>query len=122
MVEGLSIITYKNKEIICADYSSFAGNKAKALELIYALKAEYLKRPLKSAYGINNFKNFKFDMDVLNQMKKARDESTLHIKKVAIIGITGLLKAGYNFVIGLTSNEWKMFNSEEEAKEWIAKG
>lgn len=118
-VKGLSIIDYKGKKIIYADYS-ILGNKDEALALLEELKAQYMKEPLNSVLGMTNVQNLKFDMEVLNKMKSGEKETTPRVKKVAIVGVKGLLKAGYNFVIGLSNSPYKIFDTVEEAKEWLA--
>lgn len=123
MVEGLSKIQYKGKEILFLDYSGFAKDKStqkqKTLQLMNGANEEYKKYPKKSALGMGNFTNFSFDMDILSALKKSNNEMDCYIKKSAIIGVKGLLKAGYNFVIGLTSSNTKVFETEQEAKDWL---
>lgn len=123
MVEGLSKINYKGKEILYLDYSIFAKDKTtqkeKTLKLMEAANTEYKKYPEHTALGLGNFKDFHFDMDVLNALKKSQNEVGCYMRKTAILGVQGLLKAGYNFVIGLTDKKTKAFSSEQEAKEWL---
>lgn len=124
-MEGLSKINYKGKEIIRIDYSSFSDDKAnqkqKTLQLLAAANEEYAKHPKNSVLAMGVYNNFSFDMDVLSALKKGQNEFGSYTKKSAIVGVKGLLKAGYNFVIGLTNNNnnAKAFESEQEAKDWL---
>jgi hypothetical protein len=123
MVKGLSIINYKGKEIIYLDYSGFANDKTtqkeNTLKLVRGATEEYMKHPLNSILAIVNVENFLFDMDVLNAFKSESAKYGPYEKKVAMIGLKGLVKAGYNFVVGLTKKNYKICNSEIEAKEWL---
>jgi hypothetical protein len=123
MVEGLTKVNYKGKEILFLDYSGFAKDKAtqkqKTLQLMNGANEEYRKYPPNSALGLGDFTNFSFDMEILSALKKSNSEMSAYIKKSAIIGVKGLLKAGYNFVIGLTSSNTRAFETAEEAKEWL---
>jgi hypothetical protein len=59
-------------------------------------------------------------MDVLNAFQKSTKRTADYEHKMAILGVKGLMKAAYNFVIGLTQNKKvKTFDSELEAKEWL---
>jgi hypothetical protein len=123
MVEGLSKINYRGKEILYLDYSGFikdrSTQKQKTLQLMNGANEEYKKSPPNSVLGMGNFTNFSFDMDILTALKKSNSEMSCYIKKSAIVGVKGLLKAGYNFVIGLTNQKTRAFETEEEAKEWL---
>ncbi len=125
MVEGLSIINYKGKTIVYGNYMTFAEDKstqkAKTLELEKAVSAEYSKYSTKTLLALTNVQNMYFDMDILNAMKNSMDKVSPYMKKSAIVGVKGLAKAGYNFVIGLANHNTKAFDTEEEAKEWLVK-
>lgn len=122
MVEGFSIINYKGKNIIYANYSSLGKDKEKILNLVNTLAEEYLKNPPNSVLGLTNVTNIHFDMDILNAFKSLGKKTAPHEKKIALVGVNGLLKAGYNFVVGFNnSNKFRAFDTEEEAKEWLVK-
>jgi hypothetical protein len=121
LVEGFSIVSYKGKTILSFDFSNLGKSKEKTMQLIGAIREEYSKNPLESVLVFFNVTNIYFDMDMLNAFKETRDKFGKYEKKVAAIGITGILKTGYNFVVGLTKNNssLKTFDSELEAKEWL---
>lgn len=119
--EGLSRDTYKEKVFYYVDFSVLKKNKEKTLKLIKDVAVEYAKNPQNSVLAITNVKDFFFDMDVLKLFKETQNISSVYEKKVAVIGVAGLLKAAYNFVIGLTQSNHpvKIFATEIEAKEWL---
>lgn len=121
-MEGLSIISYKNKSIMFIDFS-VNKTKEKTLELINAVGTESEKYPPKSILVLVNAAGFTFDMDVLNVFKDMHmKKAAPHQKKMAVIGMKGLIKAAYNMIVGLTQNDSsKIFDSELEAKEWLVK-
>jgi hypothetical protein len=118
-VEGLSIISYKNKRIISLDYTNVGKDKVKTVELIEKGADEYIKQGKDSALVLANVTNINFNMDILNSFKKSREKTKGYTKKEAVFGVKGLAKAGYNFVVGLTSRTTKVFDTEQEAKEWL---
>lgn len=121
MAEGFSTITYQNKTILYFDFSVLGKSKEKTLQLINSVGVEYQKYTLNSVLALFNCTDLYFDMDVLNNFKEVRTNYCKYEKKVAGIGITGLLKTGYNFVVGLTNRDSpvKIFDSEIEAKKWL---
>ncbi len=120
-MEGISTISYKNKSIIYIDYSVAGTDKDKILQLIKAGTEEYRKHPPKSVISLLNVANVRFDMDVVNALSESRPLSGPYEKKIAIIGLKGLLKVIYNAVVQLAQREAiKIFESEAEAKEWLA--
>ena len=118
-MDGLSTFTYKNKTIMYIDFSGVEKSKEKTLQLIQRGNEGYQKYPPKSAIALVNVKDLYFDMEILNSFKKGQELCTPYQKKVAIIGVKGLIKAAYNFVLGLTNPTTKAFESEQAAKDWL---
>jgi hypothetical protein len=42
-----------------------------------------------------------------------------HIKKTAVLGITGTKRFVANMLIGLTGQQLSLFNTVEQAEEWL---
>ena len=123
-MEGLSVISYKGKQIIYVDYSINGESKEKTMQLIKAFseEPENLKCPPKSALVLINVTGLRFDKEVLNAIKDARNKVIQYEKKTANFGMSPIQKAAYNFMLAMTaSNNMKIFNSELEAKEWLIK-
>lgn len=120
---GFSKINHKAKTIFYVDYSSFANDKAtqkmKTIELRKYVTSEYLKEMKKTVLSIINLSNMYFDMEVIKVFKEEGDRTAPYEKKTAVIGISGLVKTGYNFVVGITNKNYRVFDSESEAKEWL---
>lgn len=125
MVEGFSKITHKGKTLFYHDYSGFAKDKAtqkeKTIKLRKAVTAEYTNQPPLSVLTLVNVENFYFDMDVLKAFKEEVAIEDKYERKSAIIGVKGLVKTAYNFVVGFASTKVKLFDSLEEAKDWLVK-
>jgi hypothetical protein len=124
-LEYVSKIIYKNKTIYCVDYSIFQKDndkKEKTLQLLKMTAHSCLKQPENSVLALINVTNFYFDMDILNAFKESSNLIIPFEKKLAIIGVKGIIKTAYNFVIGATQDsKAKSFDSKEEAKEWLVK-
>lgn len=121
-MEGFSKIAYKGKEIFYVDYSSFGFDVEKALNLIKHATEEYvrLQLPPKSVLAIVNISNLHFDTAVINAFKDEKAKTAYYEKKVAIIGMKGLQKVAYTFIVNLTQRDTvKVFDELSDAKEWL---
>jgi hypothetical protein len=117
-MEGFSKVTYKNKQILFIDYSIVGANREKVIELLKAGTAEYTNQPKKSVLGLTNVTGVRFDMEMLKIFQDEGNKAAPYEKKVAVMGAKGLLKAGFNFV-ALTKPNYKTFDTEQEAKDWL---
>lgn len=123
-MEGFSIITYKDKKIFYVDYSNFGLNIDKAFKLIRFVTQEYqrLQLPPKSVLAIANFSRLYFNSDLVDVFKEERERTSYYEKKVAVIGLKGLQRLGYNYITYLNSKDSiKIFNNIIDAKEWLVK-
>ena len=57
--------------------------------------------------------------EILNEFITAGKLSNPHVKKTAVLGITGVKKVLLNVVNKFTDVGAKSFNSDEEAKDWL---
>ena len=121
-MEGFSKIAYKGKEIYCFNYSSYGFDKEKALQLLRSIPDLYKQQqiPPHSVLALTNISGLHFDTEVINAFSDERPKTADYEKKVAVVGMKGLQKVAYNFIISLTQrNLVKTFDSELDAKEWL---
>lgn len=119
-MEGFSTIIYNEKQIIYLDFSSFIDDKEKAKELIKGATVEYTKYPLNSVLVLVNVTNLRFNSEVMNIFKEEQDKSAPFEKKVAVFGMNSLQRIAYNFVTRSNGDAVKSFDTELEAKNWLA--
>jgi hypothetical protein len=119
-MEVISKIRYKDQEIIYTDYSCIGTSKLKVLDLIHRVADEITKHPPKSVLALMNVADLHFDMDIILAFKKARELTKSFERKVAFIGVNGLLKVIYNAMVDLSNQHiTRAFETEMEAKEWL---
>jgi predicted ABC-type exoprotein transport system permease subunit len=116
-MNSYSIITYKGKEIVYADYRKTQSEQ----EMIDILEATNLfimdenipRLVLTNITGVFVLPDF---------LKKAKElgKQTKHLTvKTAIVGITGPKKTLLRFYNLFTDMDMKPFDTEEEAKEYL---
>ncbi|HEX3044638.1 MAG TPA: hypothetical protein VHY08_07770 [Bacillota bacterium] len=119
-MEGISRITYKDREILYTDYSHIGTSKTKVLDLIHRVANEISKHPPQSVLALTNIADLHFDLDIILAFKKARELTTSFERKVAFIGVNGLIKVVFNSIVDLTNQHiTRAFETEMEAKEWL---
>lgn len=121
-MEEFTKIVYKGKDIFYIDYSKFGFDVGKALKLIRFATEEYkrLQLPPKSVLAIVNVNGLHFDTELINAFKEEKENTAYYEKKVAIVGMKGLQKVAYNFVVTLTQrNAVKVFDEISDAKDWL---
>jgi hypothetical protein len=118
-MEGFSTITYKGKTIYYIDYTNVGNSKDKTMALVkYAMEYKR-KASLHSILVIVNITNLQYDLEILRFFKAEGMKTDIYEKKVAVIGVEGLNKAGYIFVDGFVNPKRKIKKSLEEAMEWL---
>jgi hypothetical protein len=126
-MESVGKITYQNKTIFFADYTEVGADKVKTIQTVkdgtqlLSTDESGEKRPPHSVLALANVTNVHFDMEVLRVFQEQNKELEQYYKKLAVVGVVGLLKAGYHFVIGLSNKTIQIFNTEQEAKDWLIK-
>lgn len=119
-MKEFSIIVYKGKNIHYIDYSNFCTSKEKTLQLLKYSIEECKNSEPKSTLTLINVVNLSFDMEIINAFQDSIGETFPYVKKLAVIGLAGLQKVAYNFIIKLSQKYLiKAFDTELEAKEWL---
>lgn len=129
MMEGQGLISHRShrgKTISCIEYSRFAGQpraeqKENTLAMVRMVKESAKKYAPGSVLSLVNVTDLYFDMEVINAFKDSIVSTLPYHKKMAIVGVEGIIKAAYNFVVGLGPNtKIRTFSSEQEALDWLA--
>jgi hypothetical protein len=114
-------IEYKGKSIYYVDYSNIKTSE-EFLAIIKSTNAfrEELKRDgLKNLLMLVNISGSFVYGDVLAEIKKAASLTKELIAKEAIVGITGSKKILLKILQSFSKMDFKIFDTEEEAKDWI---
>ena len=115
-------ITHKDKQIL---YSDYRGLREKEVVEVYVEGEEILARLPAPTMTLGDFRGAYVGVNLMKIVKERGGLHTEKINKVALLGITGLkgiLLEGYMHVWGdVMRDRVKLFETEEEAKEWLAK-
>jgi hypothetical protein len=124
MAKGAQFIDYKDKQIYFVDYSDIKTNE----EFLSVIKKSNAFREKARAEGKRNLLmlvditgSFVYG-DILTEIKKAGKYTKKITSREAVVGISGGKKILLNIFRSFTSMNIKVFDTVEEAKEWLVAG
>ena len=117
-MERVSTINYKGIDLL---YSNFSNLKSvEEIAKTFEESSNIIKEtPLNSVLGVSNFENMFFNTKVMKVIQDALKVNKPHMRYSAVIGISGLSKMMFDGVIRLTGRDLRLFNTLEEAKEFL---
>jgi len=119
-MEGISSIFYQGERIYWIDFSHCGETKEDTIKLIDAIAEQFEKNPLHSVLAIIDVSHAFFHFDTLKTFSSLEKRCGQYEKKVAVIGLKGLKKAGFNKAVSFQKKGTvKAFDSEQEAKDWL---
>lgn len=115
------MIQHKDKEIYYIDYSNIknSGEFLKTIVETGAFREKIKAAGKKDLLVLVNIQGSYLNIEILDELKKAGRIIKEITRKEAIIGITGYKKILLQIVQTFTNLHFKVFNSLEEAKNWL---
>jgi hypothetical protein len=119
-MEGISTISKNGKKIYTFEFTNYGKSKEDTVRMITAIGDEFARNPLNSVLALIDVTKAFFHFETFKALKKMEEKCTPYEKKIAIIGLTGLKKAGFNSIVGSKKRDLvKAFDSKIEAEEWL---
>ena len=115
---GVKFIEYNGKEILYIDHRG-AKNDIELLQILH--KGIEIEKTLKeNSLALANFENTFLSYQVMEEMKKSGKHRKKVMKKLALVGISGMKVIFLRAYIEFTGQKnIKTFNTEEEAFDWL---
>ena len=109
------------KRIIYIDFSNLnTSSTAEIAKVIDEAKQTIKINPLNSVLTLTNVTGVFFNKEILEMMMQYLAENKPYIKASAIIGAEGLRKIAVNSAERFSMRDLHLFDSEIEAKNWLA--
>jgi hypothetical protein len=112
-------ITHKEKPIFLCDYSNFGSNNTALKAEIADADAAIVKHPENSLLVLLDARNSVASTDVIQYLKEVSGRTKRHIKKMAIVGVTGVRKIFLQSITRLSGQQATLFEDMESAKNWL---
>lgn len=77
-------------------------------------------QPLSSVLVISDFRDTNVGSDLLPSMNAASAATKAHVRKTAVLGVTGVKRKLADLLTALTGQPLKYFDDLDSAKHWLA--
>lgn len=116
-MERARFIEHKGKKIFVLDCSNCKINQIH--EIIDECALVVRTQPLKSVLTMTLAGGGKFDQETITRLKDLTTGNEPYVRKAAIVGITGLYKVVVLAVAAFSRREFHLFDTEEEAANYL---
>ena len=113
-------IKHKGKKIFYQDFSQNFYNSAAVKEELNEVQKVVIAEPLNSLLVISDLRDTEIAGDLLTAMNAASRATKAHIRKTAVLGVTGIKRQLGDLLTKLTGQQLKYFDELEAAKNWLA--
>ena len=118
MRREIQIIDYKGKEIVLFDFSKCKKEDIKPI--IDDAKQWFLSKRPHSILTLTDVTEARYDTETLSFFKEFSLHNKPYVKAGAVVGITNpLMKIAYRAVTAFSKRNLPIFNSREEALDWL---
>lgn len=117
MGERVKWIEHKDKQILLADYSNLETEEI--VTVIEESKNFVVNLDKYEIIHLVDVRNSHADRNVLNALKESAKMYKPYTKKTAVIGVTEIQKVLLKVVNTFSGLDVKLFNTIEEAKDWL---
>ena len=118
-MERLTTVQHKGVPILVVDYAGLREVQ-ESLDLIRTSSERIVAEPAGSVRVLMSVAEAHIDPQTVGAIKEAVLRNRPHLKGVAVIGLTGLLKSLYLAVAKMLELEMPAFDSREDALDWLA--
>jgi hypothetical protein len=117
-VEVVQILEYKGKRIIYMDFTNI--DRKKSAEILEQIKPTIKAEPLNSVLTLVNVTGLVFSTEMLKAFKEFTEHNKPYVKAGAVVGIKGIQKIAYDAVMKFSERQLPLFETVDEAKEWLS--
>ena len=119
MIKELQVLEYKGERILFLDFSH-CTSKEEFMPIIDAAKLWVQNKDPKSVLTLTDVTDTRFNAEIINLMKELTLHNKPYVKAGAVVGISRpLLKLAYNAVMAFSKRTLPIFDTHDQAKEWL---
>jgi stage II sporulation SpoAA-like protein len=118
-MERLTTLHHHGIPIVLVDYAGIEGAQ-ESLDLIWASSDRIVAEPPGSVRVLMAIQDAHISPQILGPLKEAALRNKPHLKGVAVVGLSGLLRVIYMTMSKMMEMEMPAFDTREEALDWLA--
>ncbi len=112
-------IEYKGQRIFYQDFSKMFYNTAAVKAELEEVQAVVKAQPTNSVLILSDMRDTNIGSDLLPAMNAASAATKNHVRKTAVLGVTGMKRKLADLLTALTGQPLKYFDDLEAAKAWL---
>ena len=112
-------IEHKGKKIFYQDFSKNFYNSAAVKTELAEVQKIVMDEPPSSVLVLTDMRDTNVGGDLLPAMNAASAATKNHIRKTAVLGVTGMKRKLADMLTMLTGQPLKYFDDSESAKNWL---
>lgn len=112
-------VRWKGRRVLVQDFSGFGRDAAALQREVDLVDAEIVKEPPASILALADLTGTVTSSAVVDLFKRSASATKPFIAKQAIIGIGGVQKFLAEMVARASGQAFRLFNSREEAMDWL---
>lgn len=116
----VTLATWKGALVLHLDYADFGRDIDALRREVVEADEEILREPKGTILALIDLRNTVASGEVVQMFKTSSLETTPHIRRHALIGITGMKRYLADKVARLAGRPMRLFETEEEALDWLA--
>lgn len=113
-------IEHKGKRIFYQDFSKNFYNSAAVKTELAEVQKIVTAEPQDSVLVLSDFRDTTVGSELLSSMNAASTATKAHVRKTAVLGVTGMKRKLADLLTALTGQPLKYFDDIESAKHWLA--
>lgn len=112
-------IEHKGKKIFYQDFSKNFYNSAAVKAELDEVQKVVVSQPTDSVLVLSDFRDTSVGSDLLSSMNAASAATKSHVRRTAVLGVTGMKRKLADLLTALTGQPLKYFDDIEAAKNWL---
>ena len=112
-------IEHKGRQIFFQDFSGLLYDADALKKELTEVQAEVIKHQKNSLLVLSDFQDTNMTSEMMPLLNAASALTKDHIRKTAVLGVTGVKRTLGDLLSRLTGQPLKYFDSESAAKDWL---
>lgn len=113
-------IVHKGVEMLYGDFAGFQRDVEGLRAEVVASDREILRKPVGTVLAIADLTGTVTSREVVDLFKSSATATRNHIRKQAVVGITGIQKILAQAVALFSGQSMHLFDTVDKAKDWLA--
>src|SRR5690242_3420349 len=114
-------VEFNGQKVFYQDFSNLFYNVEFIKDELQNVQEVVLSEPENSVLVISDFTNTEISGDLMGILNQASRATKLHVRKTAVLGVTGIKRTFGDLLSRITGQPLSYFSSETDALEWLTK-